>query len=295
MKKIYGLYTDDGILSKGAQALVDSGVHVSDVYSPFPIHGIENIIGMKWTRLAICAFIYGLTGLLIALSGMWWFMGIDWPMIIGGKPNFKFYQNLPAFLPIAFEFTVLCAAHGMAITYFIRNWTFPGSAPRNPDPRTTDAHFALEVDPHMNHKFSKQDIVNMLAKTGPVEIFEKNIGEKAHHLQPNAQVISKPKQSAVKQSAVSASSPKTSTSKKDDLTKIEGIGPKICAILHDNGVLTFDMLSKTSPDKIKAFLHAAGPRYKMHDPGSWPKQADLAAHGKWDELKDLQDKLDGGK
>ena len=52
-KKVYGLYNDDDILVKGAKVLVDKGVKITEVYSPFPIHGIEKIIGMKWTRLAI--------------------------------------------------------------------------------------------------------------------------------------------------------------------------------------------------------------------------------------------------
>lgn len=177
MKKIYGLYNDDEIVSAAAKVLVDNGVKVSDVYSPFPVHGIEKIVGIKWTRLAICAFIYGLTGLIIGIATIWWFMGVDWPMIIGGKPNFHLHQNIPSFIPVIFEFTVLCAAHGMALTYLIRNWTFPGAAARNPDPRTTDDHFAMEIDPSYNHKFSKEQIVDMLKSTGTVEIFEKNLGE----------------------------------------------------------------------------------------------------------------------
>ena len=82
---------------------------------------------------------------------------------------------------------------------------------------------------------------------------------------------------------------------KDDLTKIEGVGPKISGLLHDGGIKTFAQLSKSSFSKIKKILVAAGPRYQMHDPTSWPKQAGLAADGKWKELKKLQDKLDGGK
>ncbi len=296
MKKIYGLYNDDTVLTHAAKAVVEKGVHVSDVYSPFPIHGIENVIGMKWTRLAICAFIYGLTGLVIALSGMWWFMGIDWPMIIGGKPNFAFYQNVPAFIPIAFEFTVLCAAHGMAITYFIRNWTFPGSAARNPDPRTTDAHFAMEIDPHFNSKFSKQEIVNMLAATAPVEIFEKNLGEEKVALKKGAVSTAKATKKTTVSKAVAIPPKKAKiVGKKDDLTKIEGIGPKIKSILHDNGILSFEDLASSTPAKVKKILAAQGKRYQMHDPKTWPKQAKLAADGKWDALKKLQDKLDGGK
>lgn len=82
---------------------------------------------------------------------------------------------------------------------------------------------------------------------------------------------------------------------KDDLTKIEGIGPKIKEILWAGGINSFDQLAGASPDAIKKLLDAAGPRYKMHDPGSWPRQSKLAASGKWKELEILQDELDGGK
>lgn len=171
--KIYGLFNDDDILKNAAQALVDKGVKISEVYSPFPIHGIEKIIGMKWTRIAITAFMYGITGTGLALLGMWFFMIQDWPMNIGGKPSFDLYQNLPSFIPITFEFTVLCAAHGMAITYLVRNMTLPGMKARNPHPRTTDDHFALEVTPEENTQFSQEEIIAMLKDSGTVETFEK--------------------------------------------------------------------------------------------------------------------------
>ena len=83
--------------------------------------------------------------------------------------------------------------------------------------------------------------------------------------------------------------------KKDDLKKIEGIGPKIASILTDNNIGTFEKLSKAPVKKLEAILKEAGPRFSMHKPGSWPKQAKLASQEKWDELKVLQDKLDRGK
>ncbi len=81
----------------------------------------------------------------------------------------------------------------------------------------------------------------------------------------------------------------------DDLRKIEGIGPKIADLLQQAGIRTFADLANTSPDRIREILEAAGNRYKMHDPATWPQQARLAAEGKWDELKALQDQLHGGK
>ncbi len=83
--------------------------------------------------------------------------------------------------------------------------------------------------------------------------------------------------------------------KPDDLKKVEGIGPKIAGLLNDSGILTFQNLADTDVEKLKDILKEAGSRYQMHDPGTWPAQAKLAAEGKWDELKKWQDELDGGK
>lgn len=82
---------------------------------------------------------------------------------------------------------------------------------------------------------------------------------------------------------------------KDDLKKIEGIGPKIAEILHENGITSFAQLAEANPDHIRELLEAAGPRYKIHDPSTWPAQAKFAAAGNWDELKDYQDMLIGGR
>ncbi len=88
---------------------------------------------------------------------------------------------------------------------------------------------------------------------------------------------------------------KPAASAKDDLKKIEGIGPAIEKLLNAEGIVTFAGLSETAADKIKEILVAAGSRFGFHDPTTWPHQAGLAAAGNWDELKKLQDELDGGK
>ncbi len=146
---IHGIFDDEDQLKDGATKVVSQGHHVKDVFSPFPIHGIDPIIGIKRTRIAICAFIYGVTGALLATLMMWYMMISDWPTEVGGKPNFTYLVNWPAFIPITFESTVLCAAHGMAITFFLRSWLIPGASAKNPDPRTTDNKFLLllEVNP----------------------------------------------------------------------------------------------------------------------------------------------------
>ena len=92
-----------------------------------------------------------------------------------------------------------------------------------------------------------------------------------------------------------AASKKVASEAGDDLKKVEGIGPKIQELLNNEGIITFADLAQTSVDKIKDVLHAAGSRYQMHDPTSWPLQAGLAAEGKWDELKEWQENAKGGK
>lgn len=105
------------------------------------------------------------------------------------------------------------------------------------------------------------------------------------------------KKATVKKAAVKKAPVKKTVTKpkKDDLKKIEGIGPKIASILTEKGIGSFEKLAGTSVKVLEGILKDAGPRYSMHKPGSWPQQAKLAENGKWDKLKELQAKLDGGK
>jgi len=173
-KVLHAMYNDEEKLMKAAQRVVDAGVRVKDVYSPFPIHGLDPIIGVKRTRLGIASFMYGMTGTSLALLGMWYFMIYDWPMNIGGKPSFSLIQNLPAFVPVTFEFSVLCAAHGMAITYLLRNGTLPGMKAQNPDPRTTDDMFVMEITTDQNHGKSTEEIEAMLKDDDLIELSVKD-------------------------------------------------------------------------------------------------------------------------
>ncbi len=104
-----------------------------------------------------------------------------------------------------------------------------------------------------------------------------------------------PKAAAEPVAAAPAPKKAKADSAKDDLRKVEGIGPKIASLLNDAGILTFADLAATSADKVKEILVAAGSRYGFHDPTTWPAQAKMAAEGRWDDLKKWQDELDGGK
>ena len=91
----------------------------------------------------------------------------DWPQDIGGKPSFSFLTNMPSFIPIMFELTVFFAAHLMVITFYMRSRLAPFKKAENPDPRTTDDMFLMEIDA-TNHNV--EDLTKFLYDTGAAEI-----------------------------------------------------------------------------------------------------------------------------
>lgn len=97
---------------------------------------------------------------------------------------------------------------------------------------------------------------------------------------------------AIPKRAIALPAPKI---KKDDLKVIEGIGPRIEELLNQNGIFTWSMLAKTPVDRLVRILETANGHFKMHNPKTWPDQADLAANHRWDELKKYQELLDAGK
>ncbi|MGB0427620.1 MAG: DUF3341 domain-containing protein [Flavobacteriales bacterium] len=168
-KVIYALYDDDDVLMDGVKTIRSKGYHIDEVYTPFPMHGLDHALGLKPSKLAITSFIYGVIGATFALWMMWYIMVHNWPQNIGGKPSFSLIENLPSFIPITFEITVMFAAHLMCITYFIRCKLYPGAKTTSPDPRTTDDKFLIEMHPHGD---DNADLLALLKETGAVEINE---------------------------------------------------------------------------------------------------------------------------
>ena len=165
-KVVHAIYNDDDILLDAVKKTIAAHHHIEEVYTPFPGHGLDKAMGLAPTRLAICAFLYGLTGFIIYANLLNYIMIVDWPQDIGGKPSFAFYQNLPAFVPVMFEGTVFFAAHLMVITFFLRSKLWPFKQAENPDVRTTDDHFLMEVGVHGN----EEELVSFFQSTGAVEV-----------------------------------------------------------------------------------------------------------------------------
>ena len=165
-KVIHALYNDDDVLMDAVKTVKESNHHIEEVFTPFPVHGLDKLLGLPHTRLAICAFLYGLCGLAFATWMTNYMMIEDWPQDIGGKPNFAWIYNMPAFVPIMFELTVFFAAHLMVITFYMRSRIWPFKEAENPDPRTTDDIFLMEVSVDDN----EEELTALLNTTNAVEI-----------------------------------------------------------------------------------------------------------------------------
>lgn len=165
-KVIYAIYNDDDVLMDAVKQTRAAHHHIEEVYTPFPVHGLDKAMGLSPTRIAICSFLFGLTGLSVATWMMNNIMISDWPQDIGGKPSFSYIQNMPAFVPIMFEMTVFFAAHLMVITFYMRSKLWPFKQAENPDVRTTDDHFLMEVAVSNN----EDDMVAFFKKTGAIEV-----------------------------------------------------------------------------------------------------------------------------
>jgi hypothetical protein len=172
-KVIHAIYTDDDVLMSAVKKVKAERYHIEEIYTPFPVHGLDKAMGLAPTRIAITAFIYGLIGLTVAIVMMNYIMIEDWPQNIGGKPSFSYIENMPAFVPIMFELTVFFAAHLMVITFYLRSRMWPIKNAENPDPRTTDDHFLMEIAVDGN----EEALASLLKETGAVEI---NLIDKAH-------------------------------------------------------------------------------------------------------------------
>ncbi|WP_308993099.1 DUF3341 domain-containing protein [Mariniflexile litorale] len=172
-KVIHAIYTDDDVLMSAVKKVKAERYHIEEIYTPFPVHGLDKAMGLEPTRIAIAAFIYGLIGLTVATVMMNFIMIEDWPQDIGGKPSFSYIENMPAFVPIMFELTVFFAAHLMVITFYLRSRMWPFKKAENPDPRTTDDHFLMEIAVNGN----ENELESLLKETGAVEI---NLIDKAH-------------------------------------------------------------------------------------------------------------------
>lgn len=164
-KFLVGIYDDDDVVLKAVRDVKKAGVRIHEVYSPFPIHGLDVALGHPRTRLGIAAFLFALSGTVAALLLTAYTESFDWPMIVGGKDS---YSPI-VYVPIIFEMTVLLCALGMVGTFVVSNGLGPTVKPLMYDLRTTDNKFAMAIDLSKNN-LVESDIEQILKNSGAAEV-----------------------------------------------------------------------------------------------------------------------------
>ena len=171
-KIIYGLYDDEVILIDAVKKVRAEGLKIHDCYTPFPVHGLDDAMGLRMTKLHSAGFIFGATGTLTALTFILWVTTNNYPINYGGKP----YLSLPAWIPITFELTVLFASVGMFLTYLYLNRLAPGVKAEIVDERTTSHLFAMtfELDKNKDSNYINA-VSELLKKEGAIEVYQKEV------------------------------------------------------------------------------------------------------------------------
>lgn len=159
-KFVVGNFYDEQVLFPAVKAVRKAGHKIHDVYTPFPIHGLDAAMGLRDTSLHTAGFIYGITGTTVAFSFITWVFTTDWPMNIGGKPFFA----LPAWIPIMFELTVLFAAVGMVLTFCYLCQLAPFVKKDHFDLRATDDTFVMALE--ITDKTNEAEVLEFLRSLG---------------------------------------------------------------------------------------------------------------------------------
>lgn len=169
-KLLLGVFDDEDKLVEATSALVHDGVKVHDVYTPYPVHGLDRIIGVRRSWLSIVAFLCGTTGFSLAALMIWYMYVYDWPMDIGNKPE----RLTPSWVPVLFESTVLCTAFGMAFFFFWRNRMVHGIKPELLDERQTDDLMIIVVE--SGEGVNESQVFDVMRKNGAAELRERDGG-----------------------------------------------------------------------------------------------------------------------
>ncbi|MEL6659997.1 MAG: DUF3341 domain-containing protein [Bacteroidota bacterium] len=168
---LFGLYDDEEILLQAVKQANEEHLDIMDVFTPFPVHGLDPLLGLSESRLHIAGFIYGAIGTLTAFLFMTWVFTRDWPIIFGGKP----YWSVPAFIPITFELTVLFASIGMVVSFYVVCGMAPGKVVPTLDDRITDDKFCIAFETNDAPESEVEKLRSFFSSTGASEVNTKVI------------------------------------------------------------------------------------------------------------------------
>ena len=163
-KFVTGCFTEEETLFPAVKKVRTSGYKIHDVYTPYPVHGLDHALGLRETNLHTAGFFYAIIGTATALGFISWILAADWPLNFGGKPHF----SLPAWIPIIFELTVLFSAVGMVITFCYLCQMAPFLKKHHFHPRATDDLFVMVIE--CTSKTNEEELKGFLGSIGASEI-----------------------------------------------------------------------------------------------------------------------------
>ncbi|MEN8697120.1 MAG: quinol:electron acceptor oxidoreductase subunit ActD [Bacteroidia bacterium] len=280
-----GIFDDSDKLLHAVHTLKEKGVKIFDCYTPFPVHHLDKALGYNRTNLSIGAFLCGMLGSLTGFTLAYYMNVVDWPMIIGGKP--QDISVFTSFIPVIFELTILFTAFGMVIMFFARSRMIHGIKEDLLSRRQTDDHMVLAIDNDEDQDVSSSDIQAILRGEGAIEVsgsreaFHTSLNDEETLAQITANNHTSEPVLNVTEPEVAAEEPAPALTKKaekvvltedekeerlnvikstlgdasgakDDLKLISGVGPKYEETLNSIGIYTFEQISKMTLETIKA-------------------------------------------
>jgi len=172
-RRLTAVFDDDRRILTATREARERGFFVVDVYTPFPVHGMDEAMGLKPSRLTWVCFLFGALGAGLAIWFQFWTSAVDWPINVGGKP----FNSLPAFVPIMFEITVLFAGIGVVVALFLRSRLGPGRRAHEPAAGICDDRFALEIELR-GAVPTAEDFEALAAEQGALEVVDSLEGDR---------------------------------------------------------------------------------------------------------------------
>jgi hypothetical protein len=144
---VSGYFLDEQDLVNAVKQLSKKEVSIFDVFTPFPVHGLDGLLGLKRSGLPVVGFVFGAIGAIGAFLFQSWAFTVSYPLKIGGKP----YLSIPSFIPVVFETAILLAALAMFFAFLFRSKLGPVAKNKIFDNRATDDRFVIVLDAQGSH------------------------------------------------------------------------------------------------------------------------------------------------
>ena len=167
---ILSSYSSEDTLLVALRNLKKEKIPVHDVFMPYPIHEVESLMGIRRSRLPIVCFVACMIGFAIAMGFQMWVFNLDWPIIVGGKPH----NSVPAFIPVAFEMTVLVGGLVTVVAFFIRSRLTFGKKLKLDYQNISDDSFVVAVE-HSDASLDEKEVAKILEESGATIIEEKEL------------------------------------------------------------------------------------------------------------------------